>query len=127
MTIKYHDDRTLPSLSSDCGSTITALSGVLTSPNYPDNYDNGIDSCVFIISQPAGSTINLQVDDLRIEAGPSPTCPFDSVEIRDGNSESSSLIGKFCNNNRPPNSMILSSQNHLWIRLEFNDFKLVQH
>ena len=53
-----------------------ASSGVLTSPNYPDNYNNGIESCVFIISQPIGTVINLIVDDFRLEDG-GELCPYD--------------------------------------------------
>ena len=97
-----------------CGSTFSGSSGVLTSPNYPNNYANGIDSCVFTISQPSGTRISLSVNDFRLEGGSS-SCPFDYVEIRNGNSESSPLIGKFCGSNRPP-SVIRSSHNHLRIR-----------
>ena len=91
-----------------------AASGVLTSPNYPNGYDNGIDSCIFTIIGPGDVIINLRVDDFRLEGGPS-SCPWDYVEVRDGNSESSSLIGKFCGSNIPPN-VIQSTQGHLWIK-----------
>ena len=99
----------------ECEGTLPKF-GVLTSPNYPDNYDNGIDGCVFIISRPNGTAINLRVDDFRLEGGE--FCPYDYVEIRDGSLDNSPLIGKFCGSNStnsPPND-ILSSQNHLWIR-----------
>ena len=97
-----------------CGGTLTGSRGVLTSPNYPNNYANGINNCVFTISQPSGTRILLRVVDFRLEGGSS-RCPFDYVEIRNGNSERSPLIGKFCGSRRPP-SVIRSTHNHLRIR-----------
>ena len=69
-----------------------ASSGVLSSPNYPNDYDNGIDSCIFTITGPSDVIINLRVGDFRLEGGPS-SCRYDYVVVRDGNLESSALLG----------------------------------
>ena len=39
---------------------------------------------------------------------------YDYLEIRDGNSEKSPLIGRFCGNNIP--SSLHSTSNYMWIR-----------
>ena len=66
---------------------------MLTSPNYPNNYDDN-DNCVFIISAKNKNFIKLRVDDFRLEGGNG--CQYDYVEIRDGNSASSRQLGKYC-------------------------------
>ena len=103
----------------DCdGSTMTCTSvcrdynnqsGTLTSPYYPAPYPDGSE-CVYTISQANGTYITLTILDFDIEDN----CANDFLEIRDGDSEESLLVGKFCGNQIP--ETIQSSHNHLWIR-----------
>ena len=97
-----------------CGGTFKTENGLLTSPSYPENYRENAD-CIYLISQPNGTYINIKFMTMDIscmeENGTS-----DYVEIRDGNSGDSPLMGKFCGYlHRVPN-FLQTSQSHLRIR-----------
>lgn len=48
-------------LISDCGGIQTGESGVITSPNYPQDY--GVSShCAWLLESPQGHTINVSAD-----------------------------------------------------------------
>ena len=85
-------------------------SGTLTSPYYPAPYPDGSD-CIYTISQASGATIALTILNFGIEDD----CANDFLEIRDGSSVESPLIGRFCGNINQIPETIQSSQNHLWI------------
>ena len=40
-------------------------------------------------------------------------CPFDYIEVRDGDSAASPLIGKFCRS--PPKAEVMSSSNKMYV------------
>lgn len=42
------------------------------------------------------------------------SCAYDYLEVRDGNSESSPLLGRFCGYDKPDD--IKTSSNHLWMK-----------
>ena len=86
-------------------------SGILTSPYYPVPYPDGAD-CTYTISQENGSYINFTFLNFDIE----PNCDNDFLEIRDGDSEESPLIGRFCGNVNQIPKTIQSSGNKIWIR-----------
>ncbi|XP_043916230.1 cubilin-like [Protopterus annectens] len=94
-----------------CGAEYLEPTGVLTSPNYPNNYPNNRD-CVYRIVVESNKQIRLNFTDFRLESGTN--CQFDFVEIRDGGYETSPLIGKYCGTTSPPS--ILSHSNRIWIR-----------
>ena len=72
--------------------------GTITSPLYPNPYPNNAE-CNYFISQPNGTFINLTVEAFDIEAHYS--CSSDFLEIRDGFSHESPVIGAFCGSNIP--------------------------
>ena len=95
--------------SGKCGGNFNSSSGVLTSPSYPDKYQDKAD-CIYIIEQPTGTFVSLTnlmfyLNDHECK---------DYLEIRDGISEESSLIGKFCGLNFP--ASIQATQNHVWMK-----------
>ena len=97
-----------------CGGTFSTPNGILTSPSYPDNYPYSAD-CAYTISQPTGSIILLTFHSMDIEEDTwCPTCSCDYLEIRDGSSAASPLLGKLCGSNIP--APILSSQNQVWMK-----------
>lgn len=53
----------------------------LTSPNWPENYDNNMD-CAYTIRSTGGEKIELTIVSLDIES--SSTCLYDSLKIYDG-------------------------------------------
>ena len=109
-----------------CGGNFTTPNGVLTSPLYPENYTNNAD-CIYTISQPSGSFINLTITALDVDIYSDPffgyysyyynnddTCNTDYLEIRDGNSQESPLIKYVCGDEIP--DPIVSTQNNIWMR-----------
>ena len=75
--------------------------GILTSPSYPENYPNLAD-CVYIIALPALTFFKLELHSMDIDectqSSCTSQCPWDYLEIRDGQSESSPLLNKLCGN-----------------------------
>ena len=97
--------------STTCGGSYTSLSGAIKSPSYPNPYPDNAD-CIYTISLPIGTIIGLSTETFDIEHGSD--CSADSLEIRDGVSEDSPTLGKFCGTDLP--SSIQSTQNNMWIR-----------
>ncbi|CAL8142101.1 unnamed protein product [Orchesella dallaii] len=100
-----------------CGGEYTSSDGILRSPYYPNNYPRNKE-CVYVISQPAGRGIRLQFLDFDIEAGSDTTCFFDYVEIRDGDTQNSTLIGHYCGPPQASPEIVTSSYNYLWLRFK---------
>ena len=96
-----------------CGGTFSADHGVITSPYHPNPYPHGR-QCDYLIAQPAGTKINLNFIDFEIEG--SYNCKFDYLEIRDGDNENSTLIGRYCGDPSLKPDLIGSSMNYLWMR-----------
>lgn len=83
-----------------------------TSPNYPKSYP--VDSeCIWTIVTTPEDTIELKFHDFHLEN--TGACRFDFVEIRQGGTRYSPLIGKFCASTII--SPINSTGNSLFIRL----------
>ena len=101
-----------------CGGNFSTPEGTLTSPYYPDKYPDGTD-CVYTIARPAGTTIQLYFHSLDINSHSS--CRYDYLEIRDGSSDNSAILGKLCGKEIPIS--IRSTQNKMWIR--FIHIKLI--
>ncbi|XP_072546631.1 CUB and zona pellucida-like domain-containing protein 1 isoform X2 [Salminus brasiliensis] len=75
-----------------CGGSLFG-SGSLSSPNYPGYYhDNAY--CVWQLSAPAGERIFLSFVDLELEN----CCGCDYVNVYDGSTTASPLLGKLCYN-----------------------------
>ena len=95
----------------ECGGSFTTPNGILTSPSYPFNYPYNAD-CVYTISQPSGTAIVLTFHSMDIENHS--TCRWDYLEIRDGSSAASPLLGKLCGTEIPV--PIQSTQNQVWMK-----------
>ena len=101
-----------------CGGNYSNASGVLTSPSYPNAYPELAD-CVYLISQPNGTYVNISFLNMDIdcqEVLTSEGLTPDYIEMRDGNSEDSPLMGKFCGKSSDFPAFIQTSQTHLRIR-----------
>ena len=103
-----------------CGGSFSTPYGILTSPSYPDNYYPANADCVYTISQPTGTVILLTFHSMDIEnACTEIECEYeynclDYLEIRDGSSAASPLLGKLCGSEIP--APIQSSQNEVWMK-----------
>lgn len=69
----------LPVCVTVCGAELTDSTGVITSPNYPNNYPHERE-CVWTITAQDGNQILLNVTDFRLESHAS--CAYDFLEIR---------------------------------------------
>ena len=99
-------------LSTTCGGSYSNASGILSSPSYPNPYPVLAD-CVYLISQPNGTYINISFLTLEIDCQGSTS---DFIEMRDGNKEESPLIGQFCRNSSDLPDFITTTHNYLRIR-----------
>uniref|UniRef100_A0A3Q3LQZ7 Metalloendopeptidase n=1 Tax=Mastacembelus armatus TaxID=205130 RepID=A0A3Q3LQZ7_9TELE len=94
-----------------CGGEVQRDSGQIQSPNYPDDYQSN-KVCVWKITVAEGFDVGLSFQSFEIERHDS--CAYDFVEVRDGSSESSPLLGRFCGYDKPDD--IKSSSNQLWLK-----------
>ena len=108
----FHGDPQVTYRIGECGGNFTTSKGFLTSPTYPGNYPNDA-NCTYIISQPDEAYINISFLSMDIDCQGSTS---DYIEIRDGDSENSALMGIFCGdgNNLPP--VMQTTQNRLRMR-----------
>ena len=87
-----------------CGGSFYAASGILTSPN-----DKSSEECIYMISLQNGSYVNISIISIEID------CTF-HIEMREGISEESPLMGKWCGNVSEVPGFMVTSQNHLRMR-----------
>ncbi|XP_028157640.1 cubilin homolog [Ostrinia furnacalis] len=81
------------STATGCGGTLTSSSGSITSPNYPENYNENAE-CFYRIVTSQGSRIRISFTELDLER--TALCRDDYVEIFDGRDETSSSLGRHC-------------------------------
>uniref|UniRef100_A0A672RLF0 Metalloendopeptidase n=1 Tax=Sinocyclocheilus grahami TaxID=75366 RepID=A0A672RLF0_SINGR len=94
-----------------CGGEVKKDNGQIQSPNYPDDYrPNKV--CVWKITVAQGYHVGLTFQSFEIERHDN--CAYDYLEVRDGNSESSPLLGRFCGYDKPDD--IKSSSNQIWMK-----------
>ena len=90
---------------------LTGLSGIIRSPNFPKTYPANQD-IVWVIKGPANGKIavTFRAFDLEDDSG----CRYDFVQLRDGPSAGSPVMGRFCGRHIP--ATYTSANNALWIR-----------
>ncbi|XP_071443305.1 cubilin [Hetaerina americana] len=98
-----------------CGGDYSQLNGVVHSPYYPNPYP-GNKECIYHIALPPQNAIKLTFQDMEVED--SSRCLFDYIEVRDGDYENSTLIGKYCGGPHNLPQFIISSLNHLWMKFK---------
>lgn len=94
---------------------MTAVTGAIISPNYPEPYSSNAD-CYWKIAVAAGSLIQVMIVDLDLESHE--RCRYDFIEIFDGISHRTNGR-RYCNNNYP--KIIQSQSNQMTIRFR-SDF-----
>ncbi|KAL2085662.1 hypothetical protein ACEWY4_018982 [Coilia grayii] len=95
-----------------CGGTLSGT-GQIRTPFHPDAYPHNKE-CEWVINQPPGYVVTLNFLTFDVEG--STSCRFDYVEVRDGSSSSSPVIGRYCGNQMP--SMLQSTQRSMYIRFK---------
>ncbi|XP_074731572.1 scavenger receptor cysteine-rich domain-containing protein DMBT1-like isoform X1 [Strix uralensis] len=80
---------------SSCGGLLQGLSGSVQSPGYPDSYPNSA-RCVWRIQlRELDRRVELQFLDVELEGS---NCRYDAIEVYDGGSPGSPLLGTVCRN-----------------------------
>ncbi|KAH9514313.1 hypothetical protein Btru_028693, partial [Bulinus truncatus] len=103
-----------------CGRTLTAPSGIITSPNYPNNYPTN-KNCEWTITVGSGKQILLNISDFELEGHSN--CRYDYLEIRNGGFKTSPLLTKLCGY-RNQIEPIKSHSNRLYLKF-VTDFSVV--
>ena len=116
-----------------CDSNHTTSIGQVMTPHYPNIYPSNAE-CTYIISQVnffttvfSGGAVQkyyilqdngtfIVLNFLNFDLEYSSSCSFDYLEIRDGDSEESPLLGKFCGDESRVPEFFHSSDNQLWMR-----------
>ncbi|XP_058537778.1 cubilin isoform X1 [Neofelis nebulosa] len=106
-------------MSAACMTDYTEESGTFTSPNFPNNYPNNW-KCIYRITVETSQQIALHFTNFSLEEAIGGECIADFVEIRDGGSESSPPLGKYCGSDPPPR--IISHSNKLWLKFKSDFF-----
>ncbi|NWT02017.1 TLL2 protein, partial [Mionectes macconnelli] len=94
-----------------CGGEIQKDAGQIQSPNYPDDYRPSKE-CIWKITVSEGFHIGITFQAFEVEWHD--TCSYDYLEIRDGLTEHSPLIGHFCGYEKPED--VKSSSNEVWMK-----------
>ena len=76
-----------------CKVHINKTNGVITTPNYPNNYPNYMD-CLWTIQLHPAMLIPLVCDEIAIEK--EEDCPYDYMEILEGDGLHSTVIERHC-------------------------------
>uniref|UniRef100_A0A8C7XM44 Inactive serine protease PAMR1 n=1 Tax=Oryzias sinensis TaxID=183150 RepID=A0A8C7XM44_9TELE len=97
-----------------CGGVIRKRQGHLVLESYPNNA-----RCEWTIQVDRPFTVELRFMMLSLEFHPS--CRYDYVEVRDGDSINSRIIGRFCGNNKP--AAVHSTGNSLHVLFVSDGYK----
>lgn len=98
-----------------CGGVLTGLSGVLTSPEYPNNYPNSVE-CHWVIRAAGPATVKLAFEDFQVEG--SEDCTYDYVAVLGGPGP---VHGHhYCGSTRPPTLVSLGHELQVVFKSDFN-------
>lgn len=97
-----------------CGGDFYTSTGTITSPNYPNHYNNG-DMCVWTVNVNEGKIITIRFIDMNITSV-GKGCQLDRVEVRDGYNEDSRLLGRYCGNKIP--TPVTTSNHTMYVKFK---------
>uniref|UniRef100_A0A452VB99 CUB domain containing protein 2 n=1 Tax=Ursus maritimus TaxID=29073 RepID=A0A452VB99_URSMA len=98
-----------------CGGVLTGLSGVLTSPEYPDNYPNNVE-CRWVIRASGPATVKLVFVDFQVEGNEE--CTYDYVAVLGG--PGPTREHHYCGSTRPPTLTSLGHELQVVFKSDFN-------
>lgn len=103
------------SLTDVCGGVLTGLSGVLASPEYPNNYPNNVE-CRWVIRAAGPATVKLVFVDFQVEG--SEECTYDYVAVLGGPGPARGR--HYCGSSRPPTLVSLGHELQVVFKSDFN-------
>uniref|UniRef100_A0A8C5FRN7 Metalloendopeptidase n=1 Tax=Gadus morhua TaxID=8049 RepID=A0A8C5FRN7_GADMO len=93
-----------------CDQMVTALTGTLSSPNWPDTYPSQ-KACTWSLATLPGHRIKIAFNELDMEAHLE--CVYDHLQIHDGEDARAPSLGRFCGAKKPP--PLISSGNQMFL------------
>nr|XP_055058617.1 CUB domain-containing protein 2 [Misgurnus anguillicaudatus]XP_055058618.1 CUB domain-containing protein 2 [Misgurnus anguillicaudatus] len=124
MSIIFHSDRHVAHKGFSvgyrkdmCGGVLTGLSGIISSPGYPLEYNNNAD-CSWTVHVSNQSVVSLVFLDFQLENNEG--CNFDYVALFDGPTVKHRHLGNYCGNERPTNTITTSNQLLVVFKSDFN-------
>ncbi|XP_058853305.1 CUB and sushi domain-containing protein 2-like [Acipenser ruthenus] len=99
-------DNAVPRCEAPCGGHLTAPSGTILSPGWPGFYKDSL-NCVWVMEAQPGYPIKIIFDRFKTEVN------YDVLEVRDGKSYSSPLIGSYQGTQVP--QFLISTSNYLYL------------
>ncbi|CAN9502742.1 unnamed protein product [Ophioblennius macclurei] len=124
MSIIFHSDRhvafggfSVGYRKDMCGGVLTGLSGVISSPGYPQEYSNNAD-CSWAVHVSNVSVVTLVFLDFQLENNEG--CNFDYVALFDGPTVTHRHLGKYCGTDKPPSAVTTSNQLLVVFKSDFN-------
>ncbi|XP_044769970.1 CUB domain-containing protein 2 [Neomonachus schauinslandi] len=122
MSVVFHSDKHVASQGFSagyqkdvCGGVLMGLSGVLTSPDYPDNYPNNVE-CHWVIHASGPATVKLVFVDFQVEG--SEECTYDYVAVLGGPGPAHGH--RYCGSTRPPTLVSLGHELQVVFKSDFN-------
>lgn len=101
---------------SECQKTLTNPSGMITSPEFPDNYPDNSD-CWTLVSVAEDKSVLLQFDLIDLEYDEN--CTYDYIEIFDGPTKDAPYVGRYCSSSQK--GVILQSSTNMFLVHFFSD------
>lgn len=98
-----------------CGGVLTGLSGVLTSPDYPNNYPNNVE-CRWVIRAVGPTTVKLVFMDFQVEGNEE--CTYDYVAVLGGPGPDHGQ--HYCGSTRPPTLVSLGHELQVVFKSDYN-------
>ncbi|XP_068043227.1 tolloid-like protein 1 isoform X2 [Anomalospiza imberbis] len=95
----------------ECEQKIHSPNGIITSPNWPDKYPSRKE-CTWEISATPGQRVKLTFNEFEIEQHQE--CAYDHLEVFDGESEKSPILGRLCGNKIP--DPLIATGNKMFLR-----------
>uniref|UniRef100_A0A8C5B874 CUB and Sushi multiple domains 1 n=1 Tax=Gadus morhua TaxID=8049 RepID=A0A8C5B874_GADMO len=96
----------IPFCASPCGGHLTAPNGILLSPGWPSFYRDSL-NCQWVIEAQPDHAVKIHFDRFQTEVN------YDTLEIRDGPSTSSPVIGEYHGSQAP--HFLISTSNFLFL------------
>lgn len=100
-----------------CGGVLTGLSGIISSPGYPEEYSNNAD-CSWTVHVSNRSMVSLVFLDFQLENNEG--CNFDYVALFDGPTTKHRHLGNYCGSGKPPDTITTSNQLLVVFKSDFN-------
>lgn len=109
---QYFSGNTCDTERRSCGGVLGATNGVLKYPPFENNYPHN-SRCAWLIRTSMDKVLNVTFTEFELEY--SSECRFDWLQIHDGRSSASYMIGRFCGNELPERGNIISTHNYLYL------------